>query len=105
MLFGRDEILLSALALGARGAVGSTYNPIAPIYQRLMAALDAGDLVAARREQARARECVELPSVLGGLPAGKAVSPSSPSPTPSAPAGGRSRRSARAAPGIAPPAR
>ena len=26
MLYGRDEMLLSALAIGAKGAVGSTYN-------------------------------------------------------------------------------
>jgi len=47
-LFGRDEILLSALALGARGAIGSTYNLAAPLYRRLIAAFDAGDLAAAR---------------------------------------------------------
>jgi len=26
MLYGRDEMLLSALVIGAKGAVGSTYN-------------------------------------------------------------------------------
>jgi len=47
-LFGRDEILLSALALGARGAIGSTYNLAAPLYRRLLAAFDAGNLAEAR---------------------------------------------------------
>ena len=47
-LFGRDEILLSALVLGTRGAVGSTYNFAAPLYRRLWAAFDAGDLAQAR---------------------------------------------------------
>lgn len=51
--FGRDEMLLSALALGARAAVGSTYNP-APLYQRIIAAMTRGDLQAARRDQDRA---------------------------------------------------
>jgi len=35
---------LAALALGARGAVGSTYNFAAPIYHRLLRALRGGDL-------------------------------------------------------------
>jgi N-acetylneuraminate lyase len=43
MLFGRDEMLLSALALGCRGAVGSTYNFAAPLYLELLKAFDAGD--------------------------------------------------------------
>ena len=43
MLFGRDELLLSALSLGCRGAVGSTYNFAAPLYRGLIKAYDAGD--------------------------------------------------------------
>jgi N-acetylneuraminate lyase len=43
MLFGRDELLLSALSLGCRGAVGSTYNFAAPLYRDLIKAYDAGD--------------------------------------------------------------
>lgn len=73
MLFGRDEILLSALVLGTRGAVGSTYNLIAPLYRRVIAAFEAGDLATARAEQARARAFVELLVEFGGLPAGKAI--------------------------------
>ena len=52
-LFGRDEILLSALALGARGAIGSTFNFAAPLYRGIVEAFDAGDLGTARRLQAR----------------------------------------------------
>jgi N-acetylneuraminate lyase len=51
-LFGRDEVLLSALALGAEGAIGSTYNFAAPLYLRLIEAFRAGDLATARRLQA-----------------------------------------------------
>ena len=53
ILHGRDEMLLSALAIGVRGAIGSTYNFAAPLYQRLMAAFDGGDLEEAQRCQAR----------------------------------------------------
>jgi len=53
ILHGRDEMLLSALAVGVRGAIGSTYNFAAPLYQRLMTAFDGGDLEEAQRCQAR----------------------------------------------------
>lgn len=73
VLFGRDEILLSALAVGATGAVGSTYNFAAPIYRRMMEAFAAGDLARAREEQARAAAVVRVFSKYGGLPAQKAI--------------------------------
>jgi len=60
LLFGRDELLLSALALGARGAIGSTYNIAAPLYLRILRAFVAGDLETARREQSRAIEMVAV---------------------------------------------
>ncbi len=73
MLFGRDEILLAGLSLGAAGAVGSTYNFAAPLFVNLMKAFAAGDLATARREQARAREFITVLHKNGGLAAGKAV--------------------------------
>jgi N-acetylneuraminate lyase len=51
MLWGSDEMLLSALVVGARGAVGSTYNVAAPLYRRIFDAFDAGRLDEARRLQ------------------------------------------------------
>jgi N-acetylneuraminate lyase len=51
ILFGRDEMLLSGLAVGAPGAVGSTYNFAAPLYRRVMAAFERGDVNEARRCQ------------------------------------------------------
>jgi N-acetylneuraminate lyase len=71
MLFGRDEILLSGLALGARGAVGSTYNFAAPLYLRIIDAFNRGDLAAARRDQSRAMDFIEVLNRHGGLAAGK----------------------------------
>ncbi len=71
---GRDETLLAGLALGAQGAVGSTYNYAAPLYRHLWTAFDAGDLAEARRWQDRAQEVVDiLIAHGGGVTAGKAV--------------------------------
>jgi N-acetylneuraminate lyase len=73
MLFGRDEILLSALALGARGAVGTTYNLAAPLYLRVMDAFERGDMEAARAAQNQAAEFVAVLVRFGVIPATKAA--------------------------------
>jgi len=73
VLFGRDEILLSALVLGVDGAVGSTYSYAAPVYLRVMEAVAKDDILGARREQAKAVEMVEALVGFGGLRATKAV--------------------------------
>jgi len=73
ILFGRDEILLAALALGATGAVGSTYNYMAPVYGRLIEAFQLGDLETAQQLQSLAIRIIALMSQRGGLPAGKAM--------------------------------
>ena len=73
ILFGRDEILLAALALGATGAVGSTYNYMPSIYHRVMESFQAGDMAAARRWQSLAIQIIAIMARRGGLPAGKAI--------------------------------
>jgi len=73
MLFGSDEILLSALAVGCRGAVGSTYNYAAPVYHRLMKAYQVGDLATAQAEQLKVVELVRTLFHFGPLAAGKAI--------------------------------
>ncbi len=73
ILFGRDEILLTGLGLGATGAVGSTYNYAAPLYHRIIRAHAAGDLATAEREQAKARAFIDVMNRFGGQPAGKAI--------------------------------
>lgn len=73
VLWGRDEYLLAALALGARGAVGSTYNFAAPVYHRLIDRFEAGDLAAAREEQFRSVRLIELLAGYGFMGAAKAV--------------------------------
>lgn len=71
--FGCDEWLLAALAVGAQGAVGSTYNFAAPLYQRLWKAFSEGNFEAARNEQFRAVQLIQLLAGYGFLPAAKAV--------------------------------
>jgi N-acetylneuraminate lyase len=53
ILFGRDQMLLPGLAMGARGAVGTTYNFAAPLYRALWDAFDRHDLEEARALQDR----------------------------------------------------
>jgi N-acetylneuraminate lyase len=60
IVFGVDEMLLGAAAFGIRGAVGSTYCFAAPLYLRLLAHLERGDLEEAAAWQARSGEMVRL---------------------------------------------
>lgn len=48
MLFGRDEMLLGALAMGAEAAIGTTFNYLPKIYHGILDAFEAGDLAKAR---------------------------------------------------------
>jgi N-acetylneuraminate lyase len=73
ILYGNDEILLAALAFGIRGAVGSTYNLIAPIFHRLIAAFERNDLAVARAEQLKTLAFVRVCQGFGYLPAAKAA--------------------------------
>ena len=73
ILYGNDEILLAALAFGIRGAVGSTYNLIAPTFHRLIAAFERNDLPAARAEQLKTLNFVRICASFGYLPAAKAA--------------------------------
>ena len=71
--WGVDEYLLAALSLGAKGAVGSSYNFAAPIYNRLITAFSVGDLLRAREEQYRSVQLIELLAGYGYMAAAKAV--------------------------------
>ena len=71
--FGFDEMMLGALALGATGAVGSSFNFAAPIYNRLITAHQRGDLVAARDEQMRSVRTIQKLAARGYMGAAKAV--------------------------------
>lgn len=71
--WGLDEWMLGALATGARGFVGSSYNFAAPLYHRLIAAFARGDLAAARTEQHRSTQLIALLARHGYMGAAKAV--------------------------------
>ena len=73
VLYGHDELLLPALAVGARGAVGSTFNVAAPLYQRIIEAYQSGDIDTARSEQLRAIAMIRVLLQFPFHPATKAV--------------------------------
>ncbi|MDA7916529.1 dihydrodipicolinate synthase family protein [Verrucomicrobia bacterium] len=60
MLFGRDELLLDSLKAGGVGAVGSTYNYAAPLYQKLIAAHRSGNDEEACEWQKRACAFIDV---------------------------------------------
>lgn len=60
ILFGVDEMLLAGLAFGAKGAVGSTFNFAAPLYRKIIAAFEAGEMDEARRLQSLSAEMVRI---------------------------------------------
>lgn len=72
MLWGRDENMLSALVLGAKGAVGSTFNYAAPLYYNLIDAFNSNDLVKARALQQKSIDMIRLLGKYGGISVGKA---------------------------------
>jgi len=72
MMWGRDENMLSALVLGCRSGVGSTFNYAAPLYYALIDAFDRGDLVVARKLQQQSIDMIRLLGKYGGIATGKA---------------------------------
>lgn len=71
LLWGRDECMLSALVIGAKGAIGSTFNYAAPLYHQLMDAFNKQDLPEATRLQQKAIDMIELLGKYGGIATGK----------------------------------
>lgn len=51
VFFGRDDMLLPAMALGVRHAVGMTFNFTAPIVRAMVKAFDNGDQASAAGQQ------------------------------------------------------
>lgn len=51
MMWGRDEMMLPALSVGADTFIGSTYGYNAPIYNAIMKAYSEGDMAGAARLQ------------------------------------------------------
>lgn len=72
MLWGRDENMLPALAVGAKGAVGSTFNYAAALYHNLIVAFQNGDLEKAQQRQQQSIDMIMLLGKYGGIATGKA---------------------------------
>ena len=66
LLFGSDEMMLSGLVAGAHGAVGSTYNFAAPLFNRVIAAFEKEEMGAAMGYQAQAVEMIRIVARYGG---------------------------------------
>ncbi|HEY9343401.1 MAG TPA: dihydrodipicolinate synthase family protein [Hanamia sp.] len=71
LLYGTDEMLLSALAVGAKGYIGSTYNFMAPLYRQLKESFGKGDLDTAQELQLKSVKIVRIIVKYGGLAAQK----------------------------------
>jgi N-acetylneuraminate lyase len=71
--WGSDECLLAAMAVGAKGGVGSTYNFAAPLYHRMIEAARRNDFEAARAEQLRSVRLVETLAKRGFFASAKAL--------------------------------
>jgi N-acetylneuraminate lyase len=71
--WGMDQHFLGALANGAKGAVGGSYNYSAPIFNRMLAAFARGDLAAARTHQFQGTQTLTVMHRHGGLAAAKVL--------------------------------
>ena len=74
ILHGYDEVLLGGLALGVKGAVGSTYNYMASCHQDVLNHFNNGNIEVARKAQMYSVKVVEiLIKYGGGVRAGKEI--------------------------------
>ena len=60
ILFGSDEMMLGAVAMGAKGAVGSSYGFAAPLWNKILTEYEVGDTDAARKSQTIATNFVHF---------------------------------------------
>ncbi len=74
ILHGYDELLLAGLVFGAKGAVGSTYNFMAPLYNNIIDDFEAGNIKEAKEKQLLSVKIIEiLLRFNGALVAGKNI--------------------------------
>lgn len=69
--FGVDEFLPAGLAVGAVGAVGSTYNYAAPLYLKIIEAHEKGDHKVVIKLMDKVIEIIRILVEFGGVAAGK----------------------------------
>jgi N-acetylneuraminate lyase len=73
ILFGYDEMLLGALAVGAKAAIGSTYTFAAPIYLDLIEHFKQGRLEEAQLRQYNSIEMIRCLAKYSPIPTQKAI--------------------------------
>lgn len=55
---GHDEVFLAGLSMGADGAIGSTFNIMAPRFKRILRYFESGEIAKAQQEQITANEII-----------------------------------------------
>lgn len=73
ILFGYDELLLPALAVGAKGAIGSTYNYGAKLYAQVVKYFEEGKIEEAEKLHYQAVEMIQLLVKYGPIPTQRAI--------------------------------
>ncbi len=71
--WGIDEWFAGAVALGAKSAIGSTYNYAAGIYYKIWSAVKKGDLKAAEAGMKKVCDIVDILVQYGGVAGGKVM--------------------------------
>lgn len=71
--FGVDEFFAGAVALGAKSAIGSTYNYAAGIYYKIWDAVKKGDLKTSEKHMKRVCDIVDILVQYGGVAGGKVM--------------------------------
>ena len=73
ILYGYDELLLPALAVGAQAAIGSTYTFAAPLYLKVMACFREGKIAEAQQMQLHAINMIRCLSQYSPIPTQKTI--------------------------------
>jgi N-acetylneuraminate lyase len=73
ILFGYDELLLPALSVGAKGAIGSTYTFAAPIYFKILEHFKNGNMAAAQELQYSSIKMIQCLAKHSPIPTQKAI--------------------------------
>ena len=71
--WGIDEWFAGAVALGAKSAIGSTYNYSAGLYYKIWDAVKKGDLKTSEKYMKKVCDIVDILVEFGGVAAGKAM--------------------------------
>lgn len=73
ILYGKDEMLLGALATGARGFVGGAFNFVSPLVRSVIRSFREGNMDAAQNDHSKIVDIIAALGKAGGLPAVKAL--------------------------------